>query len=165
MELLFLILTLTSIIAKIVLLGICLLPLFVKEKFCLRVTIEQDFELDEYLKFDVPLYLNRLLPGTKASDEKFEKVLSEIDIKENDDIRRLNNIQLSKAAEELLEAMKTGSLRMIESTHVPSVKNAWYYSHLGSLDFARQMGFISEERRQELCREFSRTILNLITKL
>lgn len=63
---------------------------FAKEKLCLRVTIDQDFELDEYLKFDVPLYLNRLLPRTKASDEKFEKVLSEIDIKENDDIRRRN---------------------------------------------------------------------------
>lgn len=69
-----------------------------------------------------------------------------------------DNIQLSKAAEELLEAMKTESLRMIESTHMPSVKNAWYYSHLGSLDFARQMGLISEERRQELYREFSRAI-------
>lgn len=63
---------------------------FAKEKLCLRVTIDQNFELDEYLKFDVPLYLNRLLPRTKASDEKFEKVLSEIDIKENDDIRRRN---------------------------------------------------------------------------
>ena len=61
---------------------------FAKEKLCLRVTIDQNFELDEYLKFDVPLYLNHLLPRTKASDEKFEKVLSEIDIKENDDIRR-----------------------------------------------------------------------------
>lgn len=36
--------------------------------------------------------------------------------------------------------------------------NAWYYSHLGSLDFARQIGFISEERRQELYKEFNKAI-------
>lgn len=52
---------------------------------------------------------------------------------------------------------------MIESTHVLSATNAWYYSHLGSLDFARQMGLISEERRQELYHEFSRAI-DLITE-
>ena len=78
--------------------------------------------------------------------------------KDKNDKTITDNIQLSKTAEELLEAMKTESLRMIKSTHVLSVKNAWYYSHLGSLDFARQMGLISEERRQELYREFSKAI-------
>lgn len=71
--------------------------------------------------------------------------------------------KFSKKAEEHLEAMKAESLRMIQSTKDPSVKKAWYYSHLGSLDFARQMGLISEERRQELYREFSRAI-DLITE-
>lgn len=75
----------------------------------------------------------------------------------------LNGKEISKTAEELLEAMKNESLRMIEATHVLSAKNAWYYSHLGSLDFARQMGLISEERRQELYQEFSRAI-DLITE-
>lgn len=71
--------------------------------------------------------------------------------------------KFSKKAEENLEDMKAESLRMIQETKDPSVKKAWYNSHLGSLDFARQMGLISEERRQELYREF-RELLNLITK-
>ena len=33
---------------------------------------------------------------------------------------------------------------------------AWYHSHLGSLDFARQMGLITEERRQQLYKEFGK---------
>lgn len=61
-------------------------------------------------------------------------------------------------AEEILEAMKDEAVCMIRSTHTPSIKNAWYYSHLGSLDFARQIGFISEERRQELYKEFNKAI-------
>ena len=154
----------------------------------MRVTIDQDFELDEYLKLfwdilqkhrghkvsivsygdnDVPanIVLECEDCGEVILDAGIYMICARKDKKYRNDKTITNNIQLSKAAEELLEAMKTESLRMIESTHVPSVKNAWYYSHLGSLDFARQMGFISEERRQELCREFSRTILNLITKL
>ena len=63
--------------------------------------------------------------------------------------------QLSKKAEELLEVMKNETLYMIQSAKEPSIKSAWYYSHLGSLDFARQIGFISEERRQALYREFN----------
>lgn len=66
--------------------------------------------------------------------------------------------KFSKKAEEHLEAMKAESLRMIQATKDPSVKKAWYNSHLGSLDFAKEMGLISEERRQELYREFSRAI-------
>lgn len=64
--------------------------------------------------------------------------------------------KFSKKAEEHLEAMKAESLRMIHSTETSSTKHAWYYSHLGSIDFARQMGLISEERRQELYEEFER---------
>ncbi len=66
--------------------------------------------------------------------------------------------KFSKKAEEHLEAMKAESLRMIQTTKNPSVKKAWYYSHLGSLDFAKEMGFISEERRKELYKEFDRAI-------
>lgn len=66
--------------------------------------------------------------------------------------------KFSKEAEELLESMKKESVYYIQSSEGINVKKAWYYSHLGSLDFARQMGLISEERRQELYREFNRAI-------
>lgn len=69
-----------------------------------------------------------------------------------------DNKQFSKKAEDLLEVMKNETLYMIQSAKEPSVKSAWYYSHIGALDFARQIGFISEERRQALYREFNKTL-------
>lgn len=68
----------------------------------------------------------------------------------------MDNEKMQKKAEAILETMKNESLRMIHSTETSSTKHAWYYSHLGSIDFARQMGLISEERRQELYEEFER---------
>lgn len=63
-----------------------------------------------------------------------------------------------KIAEEHLEAMKEEALRRIQGTKDLSVKKAWYYSHLGSLDFAREIGVISTERQQELYKEFDRAV-------
>lgn len=63
-----------------------------------------------------------------------------------------------KIAEEHLEAMKEEALRRIQGTKELSVKKAWYYSHLGSLDFAREIGVISTERQQELYKEFDRAV-------
>ena len=77
---------------------------------------------------------------------------------EREESKIMDNEEMQKKAEAILETMKNESLRMIHSTETSSTKNAWYYSHLGSLDFAKQMGLISEERRQELYREFSRAV-------
>lgn len=58
-------------------------------------------------------------------------------------------------AEKLLEAMKQEAVRMIKNTAFQETKKAWYHSHLGSIDFARQMGHITEKRRQQLYKEFN----------
>lgn len=58
-------------------------------------------------------------------------------------------------AEKLLEAMKQETIHMIKSTGIQETRKAWYHSHLGSIDFARQMGLISEERRRQLYKEFN----------
>lgn len=58
-------------------------------------------------------------------------------------------------AEKLLEAMKQETVHMIKSTGNQETRKAWYHSHLGSIDFARQMGLISEERRRQLYKEFN----------
>lgn len=60
----------------------------------------------------------------------------------------------SKEAEELLESMKKESIYYIQVSEEIASKKAWYYSHLGSLDFARMIGLISEDRRRELEMEF-----------
>ena len=57
-------------------------------------------------------------------------------------------------AENLLESMKQEALREIGRTDRQEIAAAWFHSHLGSLDFARQAGLITENRRRRLYREF-----------
>jgi hypothetical protein len=52
--------------------------------------------------------------------------------------------------------MRREATEMIRAGSTYEGKMAWYHSHLGSLDFARQMGLITEERRQQLYKEFSK---------
>lgn len=56
--------------------------------------------------------------------------------------------------EKLLKAMKEEAERGIRDGGKYESKVAWYWSHIGSIDMARQLGLITEERRQELYREF-----------
>lgn len=68
--------------------------------------------------------------------------------------KKVNAEQAMGNAENILEAMKRETLHAIESAEREEARKAWYYSHLGSLDFARQIGLITEERRQQLYKEF-----------
>lgn len=63
-----------------------------------------------------------------------------------------------KNAEELLESMKQETVNMIKSAGIQETQKAWYHSHLGSIDFARQMGLITEKRRQQLYKEFKEAL-------
>ncbi len=60
--------------------------------------------------------------------------------------------------EKVLGVMKKESVHCIKTSDKEQVKKAWYYSHLGSIDLARQMGLITEERRKQLYREFDKAI-------
>ena len=62
-----------------------------EERLYLRITVDKNFDLDEYVRFKNPLYLNRLLPLTAESEKKFNEVLSLIKITEDNDIRRRNH--------------------------------------------------------------------------
>lgn len=66
--------------------------------------------------------------------------------------------ELGAKVEETLEAMKQETVREIRRMELQEVRKAWYHSHLGSLDFARQIGLITEERRQQLYREFQECV-------
>lgn len=66
--------------------------------------------------------------------------------------------ELTPKAEEILEGMKRETVGMIQRTHIQETRKAWYHSHLGSIDFARQIGLITEERRQQLYKEFKECI-------
>ena len=59
------------------------------EKLCLRVTIDEEFDLDEYAALGIPLYLNQMLPGTNETNEKYKEVLNKLQLCSND-LRRRN---------------------------------------------------------------------------
>ena len=52
--------------------------------------------------------------------------------------------------ETLLASMMEETRRMIAASSKEDGRVAWYWSFIGSLDMARQLGLITEERRQEL---------------
>ncbi len=60
------------------------------DKLCLRVTIDETFNLDEYSKVEIPLYLNRLLPGTEETDKVFNNTIKKLNLSDNVDQRRRN---------------------------------------------------------------------------
>lgn len=65
--------------------------LFAGDKLCLRVTVDKDFDIDEYVKYNTPMYLNRMLPGTFETEETFNKVRKALNITECTDVRRRNH--------------------------------------------------------------------------
>lgn len=60
------------------------------DKLFIRVTIDENFDIDEYLKLGVSLYLNRLLPGTETSNRVFHETLKKLNISDTIDKRRRN---------------------------------------------------------------------------
>lgn len=61
-----------------------------EEKLCLRITVDENFNIEEYIRFGVPLYINRLLPGNNISEEVFKETLDNLNISDKIDIRRRN---------------------------------------------------------------------------
>ena len=66
--------------------------------------------------------------------------------------------QAIENTEKLLGVMKAEAVRMIKNSAIQETRKAWYYSHLGSIDFARQIGLITEEHRQQLYKEFKKEL-------
>lgn len=64
---------------------------FAKDKLCIRVTVDEDFDIDDYVKYNTPMYLNRMLPGTFETEKAFDKVKRALNIIEDTDIRRRNH--------------------------------------------------------------------------
>lgn len=60
------------------------------DKLVLRITIDEDFDIDDYIKFNVPLYLNRMLPGNEKTNKKYSEILNKLNITDKSDIRRRN---------------------------------------------------------------------------
>lgn len=64
---------------------------FAENKLCIRVTVDKDFDIDEYVKYKTPMYLNRLLPGNTETEKVFNKVKTALNITEDTDVRRRNH--------------------------------------------------------------------------
>lgn len=55
--------------------------------------------------------------------------------------------------EKLIASMQAETERMVKEAKSQDSKAAWYWSHIGALDMARQLGLITDQRRQELYKE------------
>ena len=60
------------------------------DKLCLRVTVDENFNIDDYTSFGVPLYINRLLPGYESSEKVFYNTLKKLNVSDDVDYRRRN---------------------------------------------------------------------------
>ena len=59
-----------------------------------------------------------------------------------------------KSVETLLSSMRQEAARNIRAPKASDASRlAWYWSHIGAIDLARQMGVITEDRRQALYEE------------
>lgn len=56
--------------------------------------------------------------------------------------------------EELLALMKDETIRGIQEARSYAARVAWYWTHIGAIEMARQLDLITEERRQELEQDF-----------
>lgn len=88
------------------------------EKLFVRVTIDENFDIDEYLQLGAPLYLNRLLPGTDESNRIFNETIKKLNISDNIDKRR-RNIYLSADYKGVPVRICVGDK---VATHVPNRK-------------------------------------------
>lgn len=52
-----------------------------------------------------------------------------------------------------IASMREETVRMINEAKRPEGRTAWYWTYIGALDMARQLGFITDKRRQELYKE------------
>lgn len=59
--------------------------------------------------------------------------------------------------EKVIEGMKQETIREITKKDArPEAQLAWYWTYIGSLDMAQQLGLINDTRRQQLYREMDR---------
>ena len=59
--------------------------------------------------------------------------------------------------EKVIEGLKQETIREITKKDArPDAQLAWYWTYIGSLDMAQQLGLINDARRQELYREVDR---------
>lgn len=61
-----------------------------------------------------------------------------------------------RPVEDTIAGMRDETIREIQKEHISAAsKLAWYWTYIGSLDMAQQLGLIEDSRRQELYREIA----------
>ncbi len=53
------------------------------DKLFIRVTVDNNFDFDEFIKLKIPLYLNRFIPVTVESETVFKDIINKLNIKES----------------------------------------------------------------------------------
>lgn len=63
------------------------------ERLFIRVTVDETFDIDEFIKAGVPLYLNRLLPGSIETNNKFKETMQKLQVSNVE--RKRRNVYIS----------------------------------------------------------------------
>lgn len=63
------------------------------ERLFIRVTVDENFDIDDYIKAGVPLYLNRLLPGSIETNNKFKETMQKLQVSNVE--RKRRNVYIS----------------------------------------------------------------------
>lgn len=50
------------------------------DKLFLRITVDENFNIDDYIAVNTPLYLNRLLPGNDLTNKNFNETMKKLNI-------------------------------------------------------------------------------------
>lgn len=65
-------------------------------KLYLRITVDENFKLEDYAALEIPLYINKLLPVNNNTEKVFNDTLNKISFENHVDIRRRNNYLTGK---------------------------------------------------------------------
>lgn len=63
-------------------------------------------------------------------------------------------METKRNVEEVLESTKAECLRMVQEAKTYGGRQAWYYTHCGEIEMAFNLGLISQERFDQLSREW-----------
>ena len=63
-----------------------------------------------------------------------------------------------KNAIKILNDMGAECAREILKAKSENAKKAWYYTHMGELEYAQQLGIVSDQERQKMVRDFKKSV-------
>ena len=64
------------------------------DKLTIRITVDEEFDIDEWIDLKIPLYLNRKLRSNNNSDKYFDKLIEKLSGNENNKQQKRRNVYI-----------------------------------------------------------------------